>query len=61
MATWILILHMLFPAGDSLQPIQIPGMYTEDATPTALDGDSDEVRYRGLEQMFARFDAEAGA
>ena len=50
MATWIFILHMVFPiSSDS----PAPGV----TTPTAA---ADEVvRYRGLEQMFARFEAEA--
>jgi len=49
MATWILILHLVFPLSSTL-----PTPVTAAAEP-----DADIVRYRGLEQMFARFEAEA--
>lgn len=51
MATWIFILHMIFPLSGAAQP----------AEPTsASDGEATgAVRYRGLEQMFAKFEAEA--
>ncbi|MCY0985518.1 hypothetical protein OV203_00145 [Nannocystis sp. ILAH1] len=45
MATWILFLHLLFP--------------TAPAAGAADHDDEAGLRYRGLEQMFARFDAEA--
>ncbi|PCC75502.1 hypothetical protein SAMN02745121_00042 [Nannocystis exedens] len=45
MATWILFLHLLFPTAP-------------EAGATSHD-DEAGLRYRGLEQMFARFDAEA--
>lgn len=48
MATWIFILHMVFPMTPTLPS---PGVAPSEA--------EDIVRYRGLEQMFARFEAEA--
>jgi len=50
MATWIFILHMVFPISSDLPASGV--------TQTTADAD-DIVRYRGLEQMFARFEAEA--
>ncbi len=47
MATWIFILHLVFPITTDLPN---PGASAQ--TP------DDIVRYRGLEQMFARFEAE---
>ncbi|MBK7823935.1 hypothetical protein [Nannocystis sp.] len=49
MATWILILHLVFPLSSTL-----PTPVTPATEPAA-----EIVRYRGLEQMFARFEAEA--
>ncbi|MDC0720142.1 hypothetical protein [Nannocystis bainbridge] len=46
MATWILFLHLLFPTAP-------------DAGAAHQDDAEAGLRYRGLEQMFARFDAEA--
>jgi hypothetical protein len=46
MATWILFLHLLFPTAPAAG-----------AAPT--DSADEGMRYRGLEAMFARFDAEA--
>jgi len=51
MATWIFILHMVFPIHSDLPASGV-------VTPTA-DATDEVVRYRGLEQMFARFEAEA--
>ncbi|WAS99056.1 hypothetical protein [Nannocystis punicea] len=48
MATWILFLHLLFPTAPAAGAAQ-------------HDEDEAGLRYRGLEQMFARFDAEAEA
>lgn len=47
MATWILFLHLLFPSAPA------------GAAPSA--DDEAGPRYRGLEAMFARFDAEAAS
>lgn len=46
MATWILFFHLLFP--------------TAPASAGEADAASEGLRYRGLEAMFARFEAEAG-
>mgnify|MGYP003595133695 CR=1 FL=1 len=46
MATWILFFHLLFPSAP--------------ASAAADDVASDGMRYRGLEAMFARFEAESG-
>ena len=55
MATWIFILHMVFPIHSDL--LAAP---STTATQAAGQADADGVvRYRGLEQMFARFEAEA--
>ena len=55
MATWIFILHMVFPIHSDL--LAAPTSTTAQA---AGETDADGlVRYRGLEQMFARFEAEA--
>lgn len=48
MATWILFLHLLFPTAPAA------GAAHTDSVDAGL-------RYRGLEAMFARFDAEAEA
>lgn len=51
MATWIFILHLVFPLSSNLpSPVS--------AEP-ATDPSAEIVRYRGLEQMFARFESEA--
>lgn len=52
MATWIFILHLVFPLSSTL-PTPV--------TPAASEPDpaAEIVRYRGLEQMFARFESEA--
>lgn len=48
MATWILFFHLLFPSAPaSAEPADAVG--------------PDGLRYRGLEAMFARFEAEADA
>ena len=47
MPTWIFFLHLLFP---TVQPAAIP----------VDDGEAAEgTRYRGVELLFAKFDAEA--
>jgi len=51
MATWIFILNMVFPISD----LPAPGVTTPTAEPEA----DEVVRYRGLEKLFARFEAEA--
>ncbi len=48
MATWILFIHLLFPT---------PAAEAAAVTDSADAG----LRYRGLEAMFARFEAEADA
>ena len=53
MATWIFILHMVFPLSSTLPTPTDAIVILEDETDEA-------VRYRGLEQMFARFEAESG-
>ena len=47
MATWILFFHLLFPTAPTA------------AAPPAGDEAKGGMRYRGIEAMFARFDAEA--
>lgn len=54
MATWIFILHMVFPLSSTLPTPTDAIVLLEDAAET-----DEDVRYRGLEQMFARFEAEA--
>lgn len=56
MATWIFFLHMLVPLSGGLQAIEAVSLSSppEAAEPGADDG----LRYRGLERMFAKFDAE---
>lgn len=46
MATWILFFHLLFPSAPATAAVD---------TEAASEG----IRYRGLEAMFARFEAEA--
>lgn len=45
MATWILFIHLLFPSAPAGAP--------------PSEDDSAGLRYRGIEAMFARFEAEA--
>lgn len=54
MATWIFILHLVFPLSSTL-----PTPATPVATVEAHFEADELVRYRGLEQMFARFESEA--
>jgi len=58
MATWIFILHMLVPLSGGLQAIEAATI--PPAPPTAAEPEEgdDGLRYRGLERMFARFEAE---
>lgn len=51
MATWIFILHTIFPLSDFVQPDEAAA----DATEASAD---DAIRYRGIERMFAKFAAE---
>lgn len=51
MATWIFILQLVFPLSSTLPTPATPA--------TQPDADAEIVRYRGLEQMFARFESEA--
>lgn len=51
MATWIFILHLVFPLSSTLPT---PSPAASEPDPAA-----EVVRYRGLEQMFARFESEA--
>lgn len=51
MATWIFILHLVFPLSSTL-----PSPVTAEPTTSST---VELVRYRGLEQMFARFESEA--
>jgi hypothetical protein len=55
MATWIFILHMVFPLSSTLPTPTDAIVILEDEA----DETDEAVRYRGLEQMFARFEAEA--
>jgi hypothetical protein len=56
MATWIFILHMVFPLSSTLPtPTDAVVILADEADET-----DEAVRYRGLEQMFARFEAEDG-
>lgn len=52
MATWIFILHMLVPLSGGLGAIESASW----AAPAAEPDREDSLRYRGLEQMFAKFD-----
>ncbi len=52
MATWIFILHLVFPLSSTLPS-------SDTAAGLAADPTVEIVRYRGLEQMFARFESEA--
>ncbi len=52
MATWIFILHLVFPLSSTLPS---PVTTAEPEASAAVE----IVRYRGLEQMFARFESEA--
>ncbi len=56
MATWIFILHMVFPFTSDLPATGLAPSTPDDTASVASD---ELVRYRGLEQMFARFEAEA--
>lgn len=57
MATWIFILHMLVPLTGGLQAIEATSLTPRPAL--TADTDTDEgLRYRGLERMFAKFEAE---
>lgn len=55
MATWIFILHMVFPLSSTLPTPADTIVILEDE----IDETDEAVRYRGLEQMFARFEAES--
>lgn len=57
MATWIFILHMLVPLSGGLQAIEAVSIPSQPAA--AEPAESESPRYRGLEKMFAKFDAEA--
>jgi len=48
MSTWIIIFHLIFP---------LSGTHEAAATEAAAAA-AEAVRYRGLEQMFAKFAAE---
>jgi hypothetical protein len=56
-ATVIFILHMLVPLSGGLQAIEAATLMP-DAPPATIPETDDGLRYRGLEQMFAKFEAE---
>jgi hypothetical protein len=49
MSTWIIIFHLIFPLSGTSEP---------EAAEAAEAAEAEAVRYRGLEQMFAKFAAE---
>lgn len=51
MSTWILLFHLIFPLSGTLEAV------ASDPAETAA-AEAEGVRYRGLEQMFAKFSAE---
>lgn len=51
MATWIFILHTIFPLNDLVQP-------DEAAADAGAEASDEAIRYRGIERMFAKFAAE---
>lgn len=57
MATWIFILHMLVPLTGGLQAIAADSS-TPAPVAAAEPDDAEGLRYRGLERMFAKFEAE---
>jgi hypothetical protein len=58
-ATWIFILHMLVPLTGGLQAIEATSLTTAAPTAAAAPDTTEEgLRYRGLERMFAKFEAE---
>jgi len=52
MSTWIIIFHLIFPLSGTSEP------EAADAAEAAEAAEAEAVRYRGLEQMFAKFAAE---
>lgn len=58
MATWIFILHMLVPLSGGLQAIEATSLTTAAPIAAAAPDAEEGLRYRGLERMFAKFEAE---
>lgn len=56
MTTWIILFHLIFPLSGTHEPVS-PDAATSAAAAAAADED-ESVRYRGLEQMFAKFASE---
>lgn len=52
MSTWIIIFHLIFPLSGTREAA------AAEATEAAAAAAAEAVRYRGLEQMFAKFAAE---
>lgn len=52
MSTWIILFHLIFPLSGTLEAV------AAETTEAAAAAESEAVRYRGLEQMFAKFAAE---
>ncbi len=55
MTTWIILFHLIFPLSGTSDPV------APDAVAQAVmaaEAEAEAVRYRGLEQMFAKFASE---
>ncbi|MEZ4453624.1 MAG: hypothetical protein R3B09_29485 [Nannocystaceae bacterium] len=60
MPSWIFFLHLLFPsvqAGPA--DLGVAAELDDEAEVVLLDDESEGMRYRGVELLFAKFDAEA--
>lgn len=53
MTTWIILFHLIFPLSGTSEPVS-----TDAAIEAAAAAEAEAVRYRGLEQMFAKFASE---
>ena len=52
MSTWIIIFHLIFPLSGTSEPV------AAEAAAAAETAEAEALRYRGLEQLFAKFEAE---
>jgi hypothetical protein len=56
MSTWIIIFHLIFPLTGASEPVAAEAAAAAATAEAAAEAEA--VRYRGLEQMFAKFAAE---
>ena len=54
MTTWIILFHLIFPLSGTREPVTPDAA---DQISAAAEAEAEAVRYRGLEQMFAKFKA----